>query len=111
MTSLGPVLALVVSQLDGGVADVEDLSLEALLDTPVEVATRDARTSTLEAPNVVLVLTRDDIVASGARDLLEVLQLVPGFSFHQDVGGVVGAAFRNLWAHEASCSSCSTGKR
>ncbi|MCU0695645.1 MAG: TonB-dependent receptor plug domain-containing protein [Myxococcaceae bacterium] len=100
MTSLGPVLALVVSQLDGGVADVEDLSLEALLDTPVEVATRDARTSTLEAPNVVLVLTRDDIVASGARDLLEVLQLVPGFSFHQDVGGVVGAAFRNLWAHE-----------
>ncbi|MDX2012038.1 MAG: TonB-dependent receptor [Myxococcaceae bacterium] len=101
MTSLASVvLALTLSQLDGGVTDVEDLSLEALLDTRVEVATRDTRTTALEAPNVVLVLTRDDIIASGARDLLEVLQLVPGFTFHQDVSGVVGAAFRNVWAHE-----------
>jgi outer membrane receptor protein involved in Fe transport len=101
MTSLAVVfVSLTLAQpLDGGV-DVEDLSLEALLDTRVEVATRDTRTTALEAPNVVLVLTRDDILASGARDLLEVLQLVPGFTFHQDVSGVVGAAFRNLWAHE-----------
>lgn len=84
---------------DGGVEDVEALSLEALLDVPVEVATKDART-TLEAPNVVLLLTRDELLASGARDLLEVLQLVPGFTFHQDVTGVVGVAFRNQWAHE-----------
>jgi outer membrane cobalamin receptor len=101
MTSFGVLLltTALAQPLDGGV-DVDDLSLEALLDTRVEVATRDTRTTALEAPNVVLVLTRDDILASGARDLLEVLQLVPGFTFHQDVSGVVGAAFRNLWAHE-----------
>lgn len=82
-----------------GSDDVEALSLEALLETPVEVATGDART-TLEAPNVVVLLTRDELLASGARDLLEVLQLIPGFTFHQDVTGVVGVAFRSQWGHE-----------
>ena len=92
----------VAESLDAGadrVVDVDDLSLEALLETRVEVATRDAR-STLEAPNVVLVLTREDVLASGSRDLLEVLQLVPGFTFHHDVSGVVGVAFRSIWGHE-----------
>ncbi|MDP3500719.1 MAG: TonB-dependent receptor plug domain-containing protein [Myxococcales bacterium] len=94
--------AAVAQSMDAGAepaADIDDLSLEALLDTRVEVATRDAR-STLEAPNVVLVLTREDVLASGSRDLLEVLQLVPGFTFHHDVSGVVGVAFRNIWGHE-----------
>ena len=79
--------------------DVRDLSLEELLDQPVEVATKKAR-KTREAPGVVLVLTREEILATGARDLLEVLQLVPGFSFHSDVEGVVGIGFRGLWGHE-----------
>jgi outer membrane cobalamin receptor len=78
--------------------DVADLSLESLLDTPVEV-TKDAR-STRDAASVLLVMNRDEILASGARDLLEVLQLVPGFTFHQDVQGVVGIAFRGLWGNE-----------
>ncbi|MDP3153061.1 MAG: TonB-dependent receptor plug domain-containing protein [Archangium sp.] len=79
-------------------ADVADLSLESLLDTPVEV-TRDARSSR-ESASVLLVVTRDEVLSSGARDLLEVLQLVPGFTFHQDVQGVVGVAFRGLWGSE-----------
>jgi outer membrane receptor protein involved in Fe transport len=88
-----------LAQSSGGPGDVEELSLDALLEERIEIATRDART-TREAPNVVLVLSRDDILASGARDLLEVLQLVPGFTFHHDVTGAVGVAFRNLWGHE-----------
>ena len=79
--------------------DVKDLSLEELLDQPVEVTTRNARKAR-QAPGVVLVLTREEILATGARDLLEVLQLVPGFSFHADVEGVVGVGFRGLWGHE-----------
>jgi outer membrane receptor for ferrienterochelin and colicins len=78
--------------------DVSDVSLESLLDTPVEVV-KDTRSSR-EAASVLLVVTREEVLASGARDLLEVLQLVPGFSFHQDVEGVVGVGFRGLWGHE-----------
>ena len=47
--------------------DVADLSLESLLDSPVEV-TRDAR-STRESASVLLVVTREEVLASGARDL------------------------------------------
>lgn len=93
-----PVLLLLCASTSRA-ADVDDLSLDSLLDTKVEVATRDART-TREAPGVVLVITREEALASGARDLLEVLQLVPGFTFHQDVEGAVGIAFRGIWGHE-----------
>ena len=79
-------------------ADVSELSLEELLDTPVEV-TRQSR-SARDTASVLLIVSRDEIMASGARDLLEVLQLVPGFTFHSDVEGTVGVAFRGLWAHE-----------
>ncbi|MGV3622186.1 MAG: TonB-dependent receptor plug domain-containing protein [Archangium sp.] len=95
----GHSLLLALSAASAFAADVDDLSLDALLDTPVEVATKDART-TREAPGVVLVVTREELLASGARDLLEALQLVPGFTFHQDVQGGVGVAFRGLWGHE-----------
>jgi len=95
---ISAVLAVLSSAALAQNADVADLSLESLLDTKVEV-TRDAR-STREAASVLLVVTREEVLASGARDLLEVLQLVPGFTFHQDVEGVVGVAFRGLWGNE-----------
>ncbi|MFT3709515.1 MAG: TonB-dependent receptor [Archangium sp.] len=79
-------------------ADVSELSLEDLLATPVEV-TKQSR-SARDTASVLLIVSRDEIAASGARDLLEVLQLVPGFTFGADVEGTVGVAFRGLWAHE-----------
>ncbi|MEO6951455.1 MAG: TonB-dependent receptor plug domain-containing protein [Polyangia bacterium] len=53
-----------------------------------------------DAPGIVSVLDREEIVSSGARDLLDLLQLVPGFSVGVDVSGVVGVSFRGEWAHE-----------
>jgi len=75
--------------------DVRDLSLDDLLATPIAVATPRAwRAARRDGPpGVVSAMTREEILASGARDLLEVLQLIPGFSFHTDVEGVVGAGF------------------
>jgi len=79
------------------VADVEDL--QALLNTPITVASKKATTSR-ESPGIVSFLTRDEILASGARDLIDVLRLVPGFDFGADVQGVVGASMRGLWGYE-----------
>ena len=77
-----------------------DDDLLALLNTPVTVASKKAMT-TREAPGIVTLITRDDILASGARDLKEVLNtLAPGFQFGSDVQGVVGIAVRGAWAHE-----------
>src|SRR3954471_7742222 len=76
-----------------------DLSLEDLLNTPTTVASSKA-TKLRETPGVVTVVTRDEIRASCAADLIDVLMLVPGFTFGVDVIGAVGVAFRGNWGHE-----------
>lgn len=54
-----------------------------------------------KTPGVVSVVSRADIVNSGARDLMEVLQLyVPGFDFAYDTEGSIGDSFRGMWGYE-----------
>jgi outer membrane receptor for ferrienterochelin and colicin len=53
-----------------------------------------------ETPGVVTILTRDELLASGARDVGEALSRVPGFELGLDVAGVLGAGFRGIWGHE-----------
>ena len=77
----------------------EEQELLALLNTPVTVASRKAMTIR-ESPGVVTLVTREEIRASGARDLMDVLALVPGFDFGVDNEGVVGPSFRGIWGYE-----------
>jgi len=72
---------------------------DALADDEVEVSSRTPLTAR-DAPGIVTVIQRDEIAAAGVRDLLELLQLVPGFGAGVDVEGVVGTGFRGLWGHE-----------
>lgn len=81
------------------VTDVEDLSLADLLETQVDVASLTPQT-TRETPGIVTVITREDIADSGARDLLDVLVLVPGFTPAVDVEGVIDLGVRGQWGHE-----------
>src|SRR4051812_18520828 len=61
--------------------DVADLSLDDLLNnTKITIATK-TQLSLRESPSVVTVVSRDEIESSGARDLIDVLRMVPGFSF------------------------------
>lgn len=79
--------------------DFADLSLEEMLDTPVSVASR-TPVPLREAPGVLTVITRREIVEMGARDLLDVLRRVPGFQLGVDVEGALGPGFRGLWGTE-----------
>lgn len=88
--------------LEGGDEEGRELELFTLdqeLNAGVSVVTRTQRPSR-EVPGIVSVITRDEIVSSGARDLLDILQLVPGFHFAVDVQGVLGMGVRGNWAHE-----------
>ncbi len=49
---------------------------------------------------MVTVVSNEEIKESGARDLVDVLQLVPGVFMGVDTYGVVGAGFRGLWGFE-----------
>ena len=56
--------------------------------------------TTRQTAGIVTVITRDEILSSGARDMIDVLQLVPGFTFGVDVEGTVDVGVRGLWGHE-----------
>lgn len=53
-----------------------------------------------EAPGIISVITEEDIRYSGARDMIDLLYLVPGFQFGVDVENAVGIGIRGMWAHE-----------
>lgn len=79
--------------------DLIDLPLEQLMEMDVAVAS--GKSSTIrEAPGIVSVVTAEEIRSSGARDLIEILQMVPGIQFGIDSGGVISIGIRGLWAAE-----------
>lgn len=53
-----------------------------------------------EAIGAVYVMDRRMILASGARDIQELLMYIPSISFGNDVDNAVGLAMRGLWVHE-----------
>jgi outer membrane cobalamin receptor len=73
--------------------------LEKLINSLISVASKKPL-SARESPSIVSLVTAEEIKNSGARDLIDVLRLVPGIDFGVDVQGVVGIGMRGNWAHE-----------
>lgn len=82
------------------VKNLRELSLEELMNVEVSVSSKTREKSLRESPGIISVITSEDIANSGARDLIDVLNLVPGFSFGVDVFNVVGAGIRGNWGFE-----------
>ncbi|RMG63359.1 MAG: Plug domain-containing protein, partial [Bacteroidetes bacterium] len=95
-------------------ADFYDLPLQALdsvsirdtsnqldpyLNSPVSVAAQKLL-SQRNAPGIITLITEEEIRNSGARDLIDLLRLVPGFGFALDQAGRVGIGVRGNWANE-----------
>ena len=75
------------------------ISIDALLNMKTNIASK-ATLTPRETPGIVSIITREEILNSGARDFIDVLRLVPGFDFGYDVQGVVGVGLRGNWVHE-----------
>jgi outer membrane receptor for ferrienterochelin and colicin len=73
--------------------------LEKLINSLISVASKKPL-NTRESPSIISLITAEEIQKSGARDLIDVLRMVPGFDFGADVEGVVGIGVRGNWAHE-----------
>ncbi|MEY3219544.1 MAG: hypothetical protein RIT27_901 [Pseudomonadota bacterium] len=82
------------------ITTLRELSLEELMNVEVSVATKTKEKSLRETPGIVSIITAEEIVKSGARDLIDILRLIPGFDFGIDVINVVGIGMRGNWAHE-----------
>jgi len=79
--------------------DLLDMDLAELLEMEITVASYEAK-SLREQPGIITVITREQIERTGARDLIDILNLVPGFRFAGDAEGNIGLGIRGLWANE-----------
>jgi outer membrane cobalamin receptor len=75
------------------------ISIDELLKMKTSVASKTALTPR-ETPGIISIITEEEIRNSGARDMIDILRLVPGFDFGYDVQGVVGVGLRGNWVHE-----------
>ncbi len=73
--------------------------MEKLLNTMIGVASQKGQSSR-KSPSIISLITEEEIAASGARDLIDVLRLVPGFQFGLDTQGAIGLGIRGNWGHE-----------
>jgi outer membrane receptor protein involved in Fe transport len=83
-----------------GIKDITELSLEDLLNAEVTTSTKSKPMSIRDSPNVMTLVTREEIQRSGARELADVLRLVPGFQLGGDLYSSVFAGFRGIWGSE-----------
>lgn len=108
---------ILLAQVDSTVRDTVDLSdlsieelsklksryktteMEKMVTQAIAAASRKPL-SLKRSPSIVSVITAEDIERSGARDIMDVFQQVPGIDFNVDVQGVVGISIRGLWANE-----------
>ncbi|MBC7923963.1 MAG: hypothetical protein H7Z75_23060, partial [Ferruginibacter sp.] len=67
-----------LEQLDSIRASGVSSELENFLNSLISVATQKSL-ATRNTPSIVTLVTEEEIKASGARDLIDVLRLVPGF--------------------------------
>lgn len=85
---------------------VFDMDLESIIKTPINPEVSVASKNDLsikKSPGIITLITEKEIVNSGARDLQEVLNLIPGFVFNLDVQGQIGPGFRGIWSEEGRC--------
>ena len=69
-----------------------------------------AVTKLKDTPAVVSVITADEIRSMGARDLVDILMMVPGIFFGIDNQNVLGTSFRGLWGYEGKMLLLIDGK-
>jgi outer membrane cobalamin receptor len=74
-------------------------ALEALINSIIGVSSKKPL-SLRKSPSIISLVTAEEISRSGARDLIDVLRLLPGFDFGVDVEGVISIGIRGNWAHE-----------
>ncbi|MGC3944006.1 MAG: TonB-dependent receptor plug domain-containing protein [Chryseolinea sp.] len=103
------VIACVTLTIRAGAQDLDSLmnlnaftaesDLQKILNQRVAVSSKNGLT-TRETPGIVSVISNEEIRNSGARDLGDILRLVPGFDILQDLQFVTGIGLRGSWANE-----------
>lgn len=84
--------------------DTTDVPLEELMDVPVILGASEEAACANEAANIVTSISSEEILNSGSRDLIDVLHLLPGFTFGANTYNTVAMGMRGIQADEGGVS-------
>ncbi len=113
------ILSLIMQHANAEIISCEKMSMQDLTSTDLNTISQEQiinlfdikitsanqqASCAKQAANIVTVISGAEIDNMGARDLIDVLQLVPGFNFGVDVENVVGLGIRGIQAHEGKVS-------
>ncbi|HBE88269.1 MAG TPA: hypothetical protein DDW67_03920 [Elusimicrobia bacterium] len=107
---LAAVPASAFDSIDLEFFSFERASLEEILNIRTGVASR-MEFAAREAPGIITVITREELLNSGARNLIDALRPVPGLDFGVDVESLLGAGMRGNWGHEGKILVLVDGQR
>ena len=80
---------------DSTLESLLEFSIEELMNTKVSIATKSEK-SLNDAPSIVTVISSEVIKNSGARDITDILQYVPGFEFSKPRAGYPSLGIRGV---------------
>ncbi len=93
------VIPLLASTLGQAALAQDELSLNDLLELKVTVATKTER-SLAQAPSSITVITKDDIARNMCRDMVDVINMIPGLSVTKDFDWDLGLGARGVYGFE-----------
>ena len=85
-------------------ADLTDVPLEELMEIPIFLGASQQAACANEAANIVTTISNEEILTRGARDLVDVLQLVPGFTLGNDMSNILSAGIRGMATNDGKMS-------
>ena len=88
-----------LEQMDSIKASGVTSELEDYINSLLSISTSTSL-SARNTPSVVSFITEEEIKNSGARDLIDILRMVPGFQFGLDEQGQIGLGVRGNWTNE-----------
>jgi outer membrane receptor protein involved in Fe transport len=107
------LLALLLATIHVDAQELETTDLDSLMNVGAftaeselqkglnkNVAVSALNLSARETPAIISVITSEEITNSGARDLTDVLRLIPGFDILQDLQFIQGLSLRGNWSNE-----------
>ena len=83
---------------------LDDIAFADLMEIPIFLSASQQGQCTREAASIVSTITGEELLNRGARDLVDALQLIPGFSFGGNMVNMVGMGIRGITTDEGKLS-------
>lgn len=93
------LLLLFISLSAHAQQSLDTLTLEKLLNSYVTTGSRNSE-KLKETPNIISVVTQEDIQRSNAREITDVLRMLPGIDLGMDIDNAISLSSRGIWGQE-----------